>query len=96
MTAEKPPLDKIRNRVAKLEADQAEILPLWKAVLEQAGGNVTRAAEIERERNPKMNRDRAQWLTRRLGLVQYAAELRGQKTGRPRTKTSVDKKSKHL
>ncbi len=91
---EAPPLVGMSARKDKLEADRAEIFPKWKAALEAAGGNVSRAGRMIAETNdpaemkswtafgftndmdPVEARSRANRLTRRLGLVAYAAELR--------------------
>lgn len=68
-----PPLIDARARTTKLEAERAATFADLKAKLEAADGNVTAAASLF---DPPITRDRAQHLTRRLGLVAYAAELR--------------------
>jgi len=84
-----PLLAAMSARKDKLEADRAEVFPKWKATLEAAGGNISRAGRLAffddsisflnddaREVAERKARDQAAWLTKRLGLVAYAAELR--------------------
>jgi len=80
-----PPLTKMSERTAALEKERRELFEQWKAALEAAGGNVSRAAETL-----GATRDRGNYLVRRLGLAAFAAELRlkttGKDCGRPRSK----------
>jgi hypothetical protein len=68
-----PKLVDMNARTVRLEAERAAAFADLKSKLEVANGNVTVAATLF---NPPITRDRAQHLTRRLGLVAYAAELR--------------------
>lgn len=74
-----PALAKLGALKDKLEAERAEIFPRWKAALDEAKGNITHAAVafgFEPNASSKSVRDQGAWLTRRLELVKYAAELR--------------------
>jgi hypothetical protein len=84
-----PSLPKLGALKDKLEAERAEIFPRWKAALDEAKGNITRAAvafgfeptnDNAEKGNGKSNgvREQGAWLTIRLGLVEYAAGLRKQ------------------
>lgn len=78
----------------KLEAERARLFPLWKAALEAADGNVTRAAAAcKASFDPLMTRHKGNRLTRRFELVAFAAELRVKATGRAMGR-GVDKKPK--
>ena len=89
-----PQLTAMAARREKLEAERAEVFATWKAALDEAGGNVSRAGETL---NPPITHDRANYLTRRFGLVEYAASLRvaatGRAMGRP-TSTATAARSK--
>lgn len=90
-----PPLTAMAAHKDKLEAERARLFPQWKAALEAANGNVSRAAASF---DPPMTRDKGNRLTRRFQLVDYASSLRVAATGRAmgtgRTSPVVDKKPK--
>ncbi len=67
---------------AQLEQKRAEVFPLWKAALEAADGNVTKAAvAFFPDLEPKAARNKGNRLTRRFELATWAADLRKTKTG---------------
>ena len=73
------------ERKAKLEADRADLFPLWKTALTAARGNVSRAAvAFFPELTAVAARNKGNRLTRRFDLVEYAAGLRRGATGRDR------------
>lgn len=82
------PLLNARARIDKFEADRATLFALWKKLLESVDGNVSLAGRLEFPDEEK-SRDRAAWIVRRLGLTEYAAELRmkvqERSMGRPKT-----------
>lgn len=92
--SEAPPLDDLTALKEKFEERRADIFPWWKTRLEAEAGNITRASHTffrSAEPSPEDKvraKSYANWLTRALGLLPYAAELRvasGQpKYGRPR------------
>lgn len=74
-----PPLLRMAARKDALELDRVVMFEFWKLALECAEGNVTLAAESSK---PPMTRHKGNRLTRRFGLVEYAASLRRAATGR--------------
>lgn len=72
-----PPLTAMAARKARLEAERAELFKRWKAALEVAQGNITRAAEAM-----GLSRNRGNKLTRRFELVEWAEGLRKKAMGR--------------
>lgn len=83
-----PPASAMAARAQAVERARAEIYPRLRAALEAEGGNVARAgASLWPDLTPRAARDRANRYVRRLGLVQFAAELRvaaqGRSMGRP-------------
>lgn len=99
-----PPLVDLGALKAKWEAAREEHFPVWKALLEAHGGNVTRAARAHflsddpsADEHSAAERKRAKYRghawTRALGLVAYASELRvaaqGSSRGRPWPKTKT-------
>ena len=78
-----PPLAQMGARRVALERERQKAFAWWKKMLDDADGNVTRAAETEFPDLPKVKaRDRGNYLTRKLGLRDYAAALRERATGR--------------
>lgn len=70
-------------RKASIEAGRAERFATWKAALEKHDGNVSRATrEIYPEITRKQANARGAAALAKLGLRQYAADLREKATGR--------------
>lgn len=86
-----PALDKMQARIDTLEAERAESFEAWKAALEAADGAVTQAALETLTHLPESSRrNRGNYLTRKLGLQDYASTLRQASgghagAGRPKT-----------
>jgi hypothetical protein len=81
-----PPLTAMAARQARLEATRDALFVRWREALETAAGCVSRAAQLYQpaDGEPEMTRNRANKLTRRFALVEFAAQLRIDATGRPR------------
>lgn len=74
-----PQLTAMASRTERLEAERADLFNRWRCALDATNGNVCHAAALM---SPPITHDRANWLTRRLGLVDYAKGLRVASTGR--------------
>lgn len=68
-----PSLATLSARVEQLEFDRRLKFTQWKAAIEAANGNITKAAECLK---PPITKSRAMFLTKSLGLREYAAALR--------------------
>lgn len=88
-----PPLAAMGARKEALEAARGELFQRWRAALEASCGNVSAAAaSLRASGDAAMTRDRGNRLTRRFGLVGWAAELRKKATGHARGRQ--DRKSR--
>lgn len=74
-----PVLSGLTNRREQLDKERADLFRRWRAALEANGGNVTHTAKGFQ---PTMTRNQGNQITRRLGLVEYAAQLRLLNMGR--------------
>ena len=99
-----PLLEAMAALKERLEAKRKEIFPLWQAALKAADGNIHRAGREYgfgthellqpykgKGREPALGPDTSTWITRRLGLLDYARALRvkaGLKPGPGRPKGS--------
>lgn len=78
-----PPLTAMGERKATLEKTRADLFGKWKAALEASSGNITKATETFKVEGKSVAKSYGDYLTRSLGLVEYARELRV-KAGHPR------------
>jgi hypothetical protein len=80
-----PALVGLDSRKRAFEAEREVLFPKWRAALQDADGNVTAAARVMfPELNGTVARNKGNKAVRRLGLADYAAELRKAKTGHAR------------
>lgn len=90
-----PACEALGERKEQLEVTRAERFPTWRAALESTAGNVTKAgAALYPDLPPDRRKSYAWFLTRSLGLLVYARELRvaaGQagRTGRGRPRADL-------
>lgn len=85
------------ERKKVLEAERARLFPIWREALERAKGNIAHASlayfidlgleHLSPQKRIAKKKARGQYLTKRLGLKEYAEDLRVKaghpKTGRP-------------
>lgn len=72
-----PPLEDMAERKAAYEKQRAIDFKKWKKLIEDTDGNVTEAAATERpDLTRSQARDFGHGQMERLGLVEYARELR--------------------
>lgn len=85
-----PPLEKMTARAERLAAERQALFDELSQALKTTDGNVSEAGALL---DPPVNRDRANYLVRRVGLVEYAAELRkkasGRSMGRPSKRRNI-------
>ncbi len=78
-----PPLVDMAALKAELERRREELFPLWKEALVASSGSITEAGQSF---TPALAPLQARWLCARLGLIEFARELRwesGDYRGRP-------------